>query len=45
MTLDSHGYRVHDDDDDDPILLDASGVPVDTWRETVRSILAVRGES
>ena len=33
MTLDPHAYRVHDDDDDDPILLDANGVPVDTWRE------------
>jgi polyphosphate kinase len=33
VTLDSHDYRVHDDDDDDPILLDANGIPVDTWRE------------
>ena len=33
MTLESHGYRVHDDDDDDPILLGADGHPVDTWRE------------
>ena len=33
MTLESHGYRVRDDDDDDPILLDSDGVPVDTWRE------------
>ena len=33
MTLQSHGYRVRDDDDDDPILLDGDGVPVDTWRE------------
>ncbi len=33
MTLDSHGYRVHDDDDDDPVLIGADGVPVDTWRE------------
>jgi polyphosphate kinase 2 (PPK2 family) len=29
--LDSHGYRVRDDDD--PVLLDGDGVPVDTWRE------------
>ena len=27
------GYRVVDVDDDDPILLDASGRPVETWRE------------
>jgi polyphosphate kinase len=33
VTLESHGYRVRDDDDDDPILLDNDGVPVDTWRE------------
>ncbi|HZN82989.1 MAG TPA: polyphosphate kinase 2, partial [Mycobacterium sp.] len=33
MTLDSHGYRVHDDDDDDPVLLNSDGIPVDTWRE------------
>jgi polyphosphate kinase 2 (PPK2 family) len=33
VTLDSHGYRVHDDDDDDPVLLDSGGIPVDTWRE------------
>ena len=32
MTLESHGYRVHDDDDG-PILLAADGHPVDTWRE------------
>jgi polyphosphate kinase 2 (PPK2 family) len=33
VILDSHDYVVHDDDDDDPILLDANGIPVDTWRE------------
>ena len=33
MTLESRDFRVHDDDDDDPILLDVNGVPVDTWRE------------
>ncbi|MFC4070803.1 polyphosphate kinase 2 [Actinoplanes subglobosus] len=27
------GYRVVDDEDDDPRLLDADGQPVDTWRE------------
>ncbi|GIF43362.1 polyphosphate kinase 2 [Actinoplanes xinjiangensis] len=27
------GYRVVDDEDDDPRLIDADGQPVDTWRE------------
>ncbi|MEZ2371838.1 polyphosphate kinase 2 [Arthrobacter sp. RCC_34] len=27
------GYSVLDNDDDDPVLLDAHGVPLDTWRE------------
>ena len=27
------GFSVDDSDDDDPVLLDASGLPVDTWRE------------
>ncbi|GID96081.1 polyphosphate kinase 2 [Amorphoplanes digitatis] len=27
------GYRVADDDDDDPVLLNPDGSPVDTWRE------------
>ncbi|WP_246614257.1 polyphosphate kinase 2 [Paractinoplanes bogorensis] len=27
------GYRVADDDDDDPVLLNADGTPIDTWRE------------
>ena len=27
------GYRVADDDDDDPVLLNADGTPVDTWRD------------
>ncbi len=27
------GYRVADDDDDDPVLLNPDGTPVDTWRE------------
>src|SRR5262247_1795538 len=26
-------YQVLDDDDDDPVLLDKDGHPVDTWRE------------
>jgi polyphosphate kinase len=28
-----HGYSVNDEDDDDPVLLDRDGTPVDTWRE------------
>ena len=28
-----HGYTVNDEDDDDPVLLDRDGNPVDTWRE------------
>ncbi len=28
-----HGFRVLDDEDDDPVLLRADGSPVDTWRE------------
>ncbi len=27
------GYRVADDDDDDPVLLNVDGSPVDTWRD------------
>jgi len=27
------GYQVADDDDDDPVLLNADGSPVDTWRQ------------
>ena len=27
-------YQVVDDNDDDPVLLDADGTPVDTWRES-----------
>ena len=27
------GYQVRDDDDDDPVLLNRDGTPVDTWRE------------
>jgi polyphosphate kinase 2 len=28
-----HGYTVDDEDDDDPVLLDRQGNPVQTWRE------------
>jgi polyphosphate kinase len=28
-----NGYRVLDEDDDDPVLLNSDGQPVDTWRE------------
>ena len=31
--LDREGLRVVDDDDDDPVLVQADGRPVDTWRE------------
>src|SRR5262245_1674532 len=27
------GYRVIDDDDDDPVLVNRNGDPIDTWRE------------
>ena len=27
------GFRVLDDEDDDPVLLQADGTPVDTWRQ------------
>ena len=36
MTIDlvsRHGFRVLDDEDDDPVLLQADGTPVDTWRQ------------
>jgi polyphosphate kinase 2 len=28
-----HGYTVDDEDDDDPVLLDRAGNPIETWRE------------
>jgi polyphosphate kinase 2 len=28
-----HGYTINDEDDDDTVLLDRDGNPVDTWRE------------
>jgi polyphosphate kinase 2 (PPK2 family) len=28
-----HGYTVNVDDDDDPVLLDSEGRPIETWRE------------
>ena len=33
LSTDRHGYTVTEDDDDDPILLDRDGNPVETWRE------------
>ncbi len=33
MYLPLDDFTVIDDDDDDPLLLDAQGLPVDTWRE------------
>src|ERR1700754_5362726 len=33
LSTDKHGYTVDDEDDDDPVLLDRDGNPVETWRE------------
>jgi polyphosphate kinase len=33
LGTDKHGYRVDDTDEDEPILLDRDGRPVQTWRE------------
>jgi polyphosphate kinase len=33
VSLELNGYTIVDDDDDDPVLLDAAGLSVDTWRE------------
>jgi polyphosphate kinase 2 len=33
LSTDDLGYTVDDEDDDDPVLLDRDGNPVDTWRE------------
>jgi polyphosphate kinase 2 len=33
VSLELNGYTIFDDDDDDPVLLDAAGLSVDTWRE------------
>ena len=33
MQIHLDGYTVVDDEDDDPVLLDPSGISVDTWRE------------
>jgi polyphosphate kinase len=33
LSTTEHGYTVDDDEDDDPVLLDRDGNPVDTWRE------------
>jgi polyphosphate kinase 2 (PPK2 family) len=33
LSTSEHGYTVNDEDDDDPVLLDRAGNPVDTWRE------------
>jgi polyphosphate kinase len=33
LSSNKHGYTVNDEDDDDPVLLDRDGNPVDTWRE------------
>jgi len=33
LSTSEHGYTVDDEDDDDRVLLDRDGNPVDTWRE------------
>ncbi|MBW0017473.1 MAG: polyphosphate kinase 2 [Mycobacterium sp.] len=33
LSMPDHGYTVNDEDDDDPVLLDRDGNPIDTWRE------------
>ena len=33
LSTSEHGFTVDDEDDDDPVLLDRDGKPVDTWRE------------
>ncbi|KUI43431.1 polyphosphate kinase [Mycobacterium sp. GA-1199] len=33
LSTDDHGYTVNDEDEDDPILLDRDGKPIETWRE------------
>jgi polyphosphate kinase len=33
LSTTDHGYTVNDDDDDDPVLLDRDGTPIETWRE------------
>jgi polyphosphate kinase 2 len=33
LSTGEHGYTINDEDDDDPVLLDRDGNPVETWRE------------
>jgi polyphosphate kinase 2 len=33
LSTDEHGYTIETEDDDDPVLLDRDGRPVETWRE------------
>lgn len=33
LSTDDHGYTVSDEDEDDPVLLDRDGKPIETWRE------------
>src|SRR5262245_9283781 len=33
LSTGEHGYTVDDEDDDEPVLLDRNGDPVETWRE------------
>ena len=33
LSTDHHGYTLNEEDEDDPVLLDRDGNPVETWRE------------
>ncbi|MCV7278362.1 polyphosphate kinase 2 [Mycolicibacterium flavescens] len=33
LSNEDHGYTVNDEDEDDPVLLDRDGNPIETWRE------------
>lgn len=33
LSTDHHGYTLNEEDEDDPVLLDHDGNPVETWRE------------
>jgi polyphosphate kinase 2 len=33
LSTEEHGYTIETEDDDDPVLLDRDGRPVETWRE------------
>ena len=33
LSTSDHGYTVDDEDEDEPVLLDRDGKPVETWRQ------------